>query len=306
MIWVRPTRSSLVALVVLAACSGPVAKGPNGSPTSPPSGPATTRTGRATTTTVPPLTGAVIHAATDPVGLAAELTDVESRLHDSPNPTELFAIQALRQQLAYERLAVHPDWLPAVLAHVSAQWRATVEANSEAAIDLSALSTPLTPAQLQGWDIARPASAAALLADYQAAQAITAVPWQVLAAIHLVETKMSRLRVASSAGAQGPMQFLPATWASYGRGDINNDHDAILAAARYLQDMGARRDLAAAIYHYDPSEHYVQAVLAYATRMQVDPTAFTTYYYWQVLIVLSGSEVVLPEGYPRVPAITAG
>jgi hypothetical protein len=234
------------------------------------------------------------------------LGDVESRLHDPRTQPGLLAVEAVREQLAYETIASHPDWLPVVLARLPAQWRATVEANSAAAIDLRTLSTPLSPAQLQAWRISAPAPAATLLGYYMQAEAITGVPWQVLAAIHLVETKMSRLRVTSSAGAQGPMQFLPATWAAYGQGDINDDQDAILAAARYLQAMGAPGDLAEAIYHYNPSQQYVQAVLGYTGQMQTDPSAFAAYYQWQVVVVLEGHEVVLPVGYPQVPAIEAG
>ena len=36
--------------------------------------------------------------------------------------------------------------------------------------------------------------------------------------INLVETRFNRLRNNSSAGAQGPMQFMPATWRAYGLG----------------------------------------------------------------------------------------
>ena len=58
------------------------------------------------------------------------------------------------------------------------------------------------------------------------------VPWTVLAAINLVETRMGRIVVPGSAAAQGPMQFLPATWARYGGGgDVDNPHDATAAAA---------------------------------------------------------------------------
>lgn len=300
-------RPVLAALVVIAACSGPADKHPATPPTSPVTrSPATTQPAHVTTTTAQGLTGAAIEPATDPDSLAAELTEVEASLHDPRIPSDLVALQALRQELAYARLAAHPDWVPLVLARIPAQWRAAVEANSSAAIDLSALSTPLSHTQLQGWRITPPTPAITLLGYYKQAQAITGVPWQVLAAIHLVETKMSRLRVASTAGAQGPMQFLPVTWASYGQGDINNDYDAILAAAHYLRSMGAPADLAGAVYHYNPSQDYVRAVLAYTSQMETDPSAFTTYYHWQVVITLDGNEAVLPVGYPQVPAIIAG
>ena len=55
--------------------------------------------------------------------------------------------------------------------------------------------------------------AAELLADYNAAAQATGVGWQYLAAVHLVETRMGRIRGTSAAGAEGPMQFLPSTFA---------------------------------------------------------------------------------------------
>ncbi len=36
------------------------------------------------------------------------------------------------------------------------------------------------------------------------------MPWYYLAAINLIETRMGRIDGLSTAGAQGPMQFLPA------------------------------------------------------------------------------------------------
>ena len=83
------------------------------------------------------------------------------------------------------------------------------------------------------------------------------------------------MRNESVAGAQGPMQFMPATWRSYGRGgDVHDPHDAILGAARFLAAAGARHDEAAALYRYNPSSLYVTAVSRYARVMRRDPLAF--------------------------------
>jgi membrane-bound lytic murein transglycosylase B len=120
------------------------------------------------------------------------------------------------------------------------------------------------------------------------------VPWQYLAAIHLVESRMGRIRGESSAGAQGPMQFLPSTWAVYGGGgDINSYHDAILAAARYLRANGAPADMDNALFRYNPSSRYVRAVSAYAGQMKADERAYLGYYHWQVYYFGTW----LPEGY---------
>jgi hypothetical protein len=42
----------------------------------------------------------------------------------------------------------------------------------------------------------------------------------------------------AGAGAQGPMQFMPATWAIYGHGSIHRPRNAILAAGRFLAARG--------------------------------------------------------------------
>lgn len=56
-----------------------------------------------------------------------------------------------------------------------------------------------------------------LLPIYQsAASTCDGLDWTVLAAIHKVETSFGLGRATSSKGAQGPMQFMPSTWAAYG------------------------------------------------------------------------------------------
>ena len=64
--------------------------------------------------------------------------------------------------------------------------------------------------------------------DYRKAEAATGIPWEVLAAVNLVETGMGRIDGISVANAQGPMQFLPSTRAErgIGKGDIRDPHDA--------------------------------------------------------------------------------
>jgi membrane-bound lytic murein transglycosylase B len=107
----------------------------------------------------------------------------------------------------------------------------------------------------------------------------------VLAAVNFVESAFGKLRSDSTAGAQGPMQFIPSTWAAYGMGgNIRDPHDAILGAANYLHANGAPRDYRAALFHYNPSALYVDAVLAYADRIRRDPRNFFVYYAWQVFV----------------------
>ena len=123
--------------------------------------------------------------------------------------------------------------------------------------------------ELPRWRIVEPPPATELLGYYKLAQRRSGVPWTYLAAIHLVETRMGRIRGTSTAGARGPMQFLPSTWDLYGAGgDINDPRDAILAAARLLKHHGAPGDMAEALWHYNPSDSYVGAVLEYAGTMR--------------------------------------
>jgi membrane-bound lytic murein transglycosylase B len=124
------------------------------------------------------------------------------------------------------------------------------------------------------------APAGALLRYYRDAQRRSHVGWRLLAAVNLVESAFGRLRNDSVAGAQGPMQFMPATWRTYGRGDVHDPHAAILAAGRFLHAAGAPRRERAALYRYNPSPLYVGAVERYAGRMRRDPLAFYAYYAW--------------------------
>ncbi len=97
--------------------------------------------------------------------------------------------------------------------------------------------------------------------------------WYVLAAVGWIESQHGGNVGPSSAGAMGPMQFLPSTWVSSGV-DGNRDgtrnildpEDAIPAAARYLKLGGAPGDWTAALYTYNHSEAYVNDVLDSAER----------------------------------------
>jgi hypothetical protein len=186
----------------------------------------------------------------------------------------------------------------ATLALLSGSAAATMSADLAAAGALSRLVTPVR--KLPRWRIVAPPPPGTLLGYYHEAQARYAVRWQDLAAVELIETRFGRVHAASSAGALGPMQFLPSTWAEYGRGSIYDQRDAILAAARFLAANGAPRSIAGALYHYNPSSDYVESVLDYAGEMREDPRAYFGYYAWQVVYAHAGGPVILPVGYPRV------
>jgi hypothetical protein len=118
-----------------------------------------------------------------------------------------------------------------------------------------------------------------LLPIFQAAGTAYGVPWQVLAAINEVETDYGRDLSLSSAGAEGWMQFLPASWETYGV-DANGDGfkdpynpaDAIFGAARYLRAAGAATSLRGAIFSYNHSQAYVESVMLRAKLLGGTPS----------------------------------
>ena len=252
----------------------------------------------APTTSPPPRgTGATTaEGPADAASAAATLTRTETGIRDPATPDAALEKLGQDQQVAYRRLVEHPEWMAEVLDRVPASLRPTIQANVTAGAELRALTKPRT--ELPPWRIVQPAPAAELLGYYKEAEAQMGVPWQYLAAIHLVETRMGRIRGTSTAGAQGPMQFLPATWGQYGAGgDINSNRDSILAAARLLARNGAPADMARALFNYTRSQRYVTAVTAYAEQMRRDERAYLGYYHWQVFYRLVEGDRLLPVGY---------
>lgn len=114
-----------------------------------------------------------------------------------------------------------------------------------------------------------------MLALYQQAAAARCpgLPWPVLAAVGKVETDHGRSAAVSSAGALGPMQFLPATWAAYGVdatgdgvADVWDPVDAVHGAGNYLcaRGGGYPSTLRDALFAYNPARWYVDLVLEHA------------------------------------------
>jgi hypothetical protein len=239
--------------------------------------------------------GAVPVIAGGPARLATQLTAAETVLAEGDDSPAALARQALIVQLACLRVAAHPGWASAVTAKVAPARRAAAAADIAATADLVGLTQPRP--RLPPWRIVAAENPATLLADYRAAQAATGVGWSYLAAINFVETDFGRVAGPSSAGAQGPMQFMPATWAIYGHGSIHRPRNAIFAAGRLLAGNGAARNIRSALYAYNPSWRYVDAVLRYARRLRTDPHALMGYYRRQVVYRLASGWVLLPAGY---------
>jgi membrane-bound lytic murein transglycosylase B len=235
-------------------------------------------------------------AASDASALAVQIVKAERAVRD-PSVTGLdLAWYGHLQQLTYRTLAAHPDWRDAVLAALPDDIRAPATSNADATADLRATVVP-GPDLPKAWRIVEPAPPDDLARYYREADAEFGIPWAYLASIHLVETRMGRIRGISTAGAQGPMQFMPATWNAYGEGDVNSDRDAIRAAARYLRANGAPANMAGALFRYNQSQRYVRAVTAYAEVMRADPTAYRGYYHWQVYYLTTRGDILLPVGY---------
>ena len=232
--------------------------------------------------------------------LAARIVLAETCIRDQTTPPSEVAECAHQQQDGYRELASHPDWADRVRADTrNPLIQGAITANLLAATKLRELSPPKKPAPPEDWHIVAAAPAEELLGYYKAAEAEFGVPWSYLAAVHLVETRMGRIRGASSAGALGPMQFLPKTWEAYGEGDINSNRDSIRAAARYLKRNGAPADMRNALWNYNHSYLYVDAVTAYAEQMRSNEGAYFGYYHWRVYYRTTNGDVLLPEGYPE-------
>jgi membrane-bound lytic murein transglycosylase B len=257
--------------------------------------PPTTTTAVPVTTTAPP-PGPVV-AAGDPDSLAVQLAAAIDAARNPATAEPDLARQAHTEQVAYYALLDHPDWQPLVLAKLTPGQQAITNFNVHAGNELRLLAPKPRDNLPTGWAVDPPAPAAELLGYYKEGEAATGVPWSYLAAINLVETRMGRIHGLSSAGAQGPMQFMPETWARFGQGDITNPHDAILAAARYLKYNGAPQTVDSAIWNYNRSWHYVEAVKTYAKLMAENERAFNGYYYWQVYYRTVAGNQLLPEGF---------
>jgi hypothetical protein len=70
-----------------------------------------------------------------------------------------------------------------------------------------------------------------------------------------------------------------------------------MGAARYLKAAGAPGNMAKAVWAYNHSDFYVNAVELYAQSMKLDPTVFRGYHGWQVYAGTVDGVEHLPEGW---------
>jgi soluble lytic murein transglycosylase-like protein len=142
------------------------------------------------------------------------------------------------------------------------------------------------------------------LSIYKKAAKKYGVPWNLLAAIHRVETNFSNNLAVSSAGAIGPTQFMTCTWVGWGysgceghgnahipekilsdpdvikkyggygvdadgdgKADPMDLEDAIFSTAHYLAANGGNAgDIKQAVFAYNHSSKYVADVMSHASR----------------------------------------
>ncbi|AMO62229.1 transglycosylase family protein [Mycolicibacterium phlei] len=296
----RPVAPALVVVALALACAP--SEQPESSPTAAP--PPSSQSQPAAPPPPPPAP-APRELASDPVRIADDLVADERALRDPASSPELLTAAAHRQQAAYRTIGRHPEWDAIVRPRIPAELLGFYDGNISARRHLTALSEGTEKDTVPAWRIVEPTPAEELLGYYREAEAASGVPWNVLAAVNFIETAFGRINGVSTAGAQGPMQFLPSTFAAYGDGgDINAPRDAILAAGRYLAANNFAGDPHHALWRYNNSDHYVRAVLDYADLMAADPAAFPAYHRWQVYYKTTMGDVLLPVGYfspTRIP-----
>lgn len=198
-------------------------------------------------------------------------------------PPRSLVLQALYQQRIYRKLSGAPRLAERVINRLSRPLAAEARANVTAGQKLASLVRPVEPPVT--FRTRRPQPAGVLLRHYKKAERRFGVAWEVLAAINSVETRFGRIKSPSYAGAQGPMQFIPSTWAAYGLGgNVHDPHDAIMGAANYLRASGAPDDYGAALFAYNRADAYVDAIWLYAKQIMFDSRNYFQYYNWQVFV----------------------
>jgi len=228
--------------------------------------------------------------------LAAELARVDDALKTSvrkwrrsgnARPPQVVVLQALYQQRLYRLLSHRTKLGNRTLRRLDGLLFHSAERIVGSHRAIRGLVVPL-PANFT-FPTGRSKPAAELLRYYKAAQRRFGVDWSVLAAVNFIETKFGKVKATSSAGAKGPMQFMPPTWRAYGMGGrIRNDRDAIMGAANYLRASGAGRGpagLRRALWAYNHSDYYVKSVLGYRRYMKSRTRHYFMLYNWQVFVV---------------------
>ena len=217
-------------------------------------------------------------AVTDELNVSIDAWSAAGSRGRPPAEVEL---GALFHQRAHREMARRPAFGRRVLRRLPRRLRPASRDTTAALRALFRLGGP-PPARPRRFRVGAALPPARLRAFYERGQRRFRVPWQALAAVNLVETSFNRLRSDSAAGARGPMQFLPSTWRMYGMGgNIRAPRDAILGAANYLRASGAPRRMRRALFAYNHSTLYVDAVVRFARRIRASERTYITLWSWQ-------------------------
>ncbi len=238
--------------------------------------------------------------ATDPLDLARRVDDVQRVLSadaatvgDAQQQAGQSLALALAKQSVSDQTIVTAGQVAADLDRVNALLDAASERlaqlsdqarSLQAAKDAAAaITAQRATATRAGLHAATTAKGSGIPADFVvlyrgAATTCPGLDWHVLAAIGQVESHHGRSNGPSSGGAEGPMQFLPSTFAAYavdgnhdGTTDIWNPADAIYSAAHYLcaNGAGSPTRLYGAIFRYNHADWYVRMVLNIAAQLRI-------------------------------------
>lgn len=239
---------------------------------------------------------------TRPEIVAAELRGITGALSQSigewrsegdpsrGRPPKAVVYQALYHQRLLRKLITHDDLAGATIRLLDGGLRIQAQRIVRAQRGLSTLVRPLKPKDV--FETQRPEPAGVLMRHYRKAEKRFGVHWYVLASVNYIESRFGRVRSDSYAGAQGPMQFIPSTWEAYGLGgNVRDPRDAIMGAANYLRASGAPENYRRALYAYNPSRAYVNAILAYAREMKRNDMNYFVFYNWQVYVATTKGTV---------------
>jgi hypothetical protein len=221
----------------------------------------------------------IANDAFDAQRTSALAAQAQSQANGAMARTTVFAETAGSVQADLNRLQGLMAAAQAQLATLSARAR-SLRAAQQAAL---ALAQAEAAAAAAGSSAASTAHGNAIPPTYlvlfkAAALTCPGMDWHLLAAIGQVESHDGQNMGPSSAGAEGPMQFMPATFAHYavdgnhdGILDIWSPADAIFSAANDMCQNGAGSPggLHGAIFNYNHAEWYVQMVLRIMADLQV-------------------------------------
>lgn len=231
---------------------------------------------------------------------ASLFIEVERALRVDGQSVQDYADIGHTEQVLIRSIMRNPEWIEPFRAALPEDLLAVADLHITARTELGLLHTGGGPPleNIPAWEIIEPEPFDLLVGHYRTAGEATGIEWQILAGINLIETGMGRIDGVSTAGAQGPMQFLPTTWDEVSEGgDIESPADAIGGAARYLVQRGGLDDIEKGLWGYNNSDHYVNAVLAYAELVRLDERALRGFYNWEIYVGTEAGTLWLPVGF---------